>query len=419
MTRKIKSRYFRLQIDRSNFAILLISITIYFSWLFAFPLFGPIITSYFDGVQALAIEKGKWIMLFLASMITSNVITGYFIDKTLKRIAFIIISTIFASILTFNLIWLNFSNVYLISILLGLAAGISPAALGAYFAEHTLPEERGRIMGIAIGLMMPIAQIFLLSEPFNRLSAVNDKILIIGGLFLITFLILAFRPKEKMQQISSSKGRKGPGQKQIVLYAIPIFLFYLVSGILLSIVFPTVQNQVSNEVFYLIWALPFLFGAILAGINLDLRGRKFPTIVGLAITGVSLAIFAVLGLNLGYVFIIPLGIGYSFLVISSFVIWADLAPANSRGLFYGAGFGLIMTAQMLGLIVTGTSFGSVSFSQINSYMLFSSVALFLSIPPLILAEEALPRSLIEKRQLLEYLDGVKEKFVGKKKADST
>lgn len=100
--------------------------------------------------------------------------------------------------------------------------------------------------------------------------------------------------------------------------------------------------------------------------------------------------------------------------IASFVIWADLAPAKSRGIFYGAGFGLMTSAQMLGLILTGTSFGAVSASQINAYMLFSSVALFLCIPPLILAEEALPKELIEKRQLLEYLDGVKNKFARKK-----
>lgn len=413
MTSEIKSRYFKLRIDRSNFAILLLSITIYMSWLFAFPLFGPIITSYFNGVNALAIEKGKWVMLFLASMIASNLVTGYIVDKTLKRILFILISTILAAILSFTLIWLNFNDVYLLSIILGLAAGISPAAIGAFFADHTSPEERGRIMGISVGLMMPIAQIFLLSEPFDILSGASDKIIIIGIIILITFLILAFRPREKTQP-TSPRSQRGPGQKQIILYAIPVFLFYLVSGILLSIVFPTIQNQVSGEIFYLIWALPFLVGAIYAGINLDQRGRKFPTIIGLAITGISLAVFAVLKVNLGYIFVIPLAIGYSFLVISSFIIWADLAPANSRGKFYGAGFGLIIAAQMLGLILTGTVFGSVSSSQINIYMLFSSVALFLSIPPLILADEALPRSLIEKRQLLDYLDGVKDKFVGKK-----
>jgi len=412
--REVIKRYFKLRINRNIFAILLIFIIVYLSWLFAFPLFGPIIAAYFDGFNALSIEKGRWSLLFLVSMVVSSLASGYFIDKTFRRILFILSSTLIVSGITFAFVWLNFSDSFLLAILLGLAAGVGPVALGAYFSDHSLPEDRGRIMGLAAGLAVPIAQLFLISEPFEIGSTPNAKIIIIGSWLLITFLALAFRPQEKTQEILSSKGRRGPPPKQVALYAIPIFLFYLVAGILLSIVFPTIQDNVSTGVFYIVWAIPFVIGAIFAGIQLDLRGRKFPTIIGLAITGVSLAVFGIAGLNVGYVFIIPLAIGYSFVVISSFIIWADLAPARSRGKFYGAGFGLIASAQMLGLIITGASFGSVSTSQINAYMLFSSLLLFLCIPPLLLAEEALPKELIEKRKILEYLDSVKNKFVGKK-----
>ena len=100
--------------------------------------------------------------------------------------------------------------------------------------------------------------------------------------------------------------------------------------------------------------------------------------------------------------------------VSSYIIWADIAPENSGATFYGLGFALINTAQLVGLILAGTHFGGVSIGQINIYMIFASVALFICIPPLILAEEVLPRSLIEKRQLMEYLDGVKDRFVRKK-----
>jgi MFS family permease len=408
------SRYFKLRINRSTFAILSIFIIVYLSWLFAFPLFGPIIAGYFDGFRALSIEKGKWVLLFLASMATSTLASGYLVDKTSKRILLILTSTLIVSGITFAFVWLNFSDSFLPAILLGLAAGVSPVALGAYFADHSLPEDRGRIMGIAVGLAIAMAQLFLISEPFEIGSTADVKILTIGSWLLITFLALAFRPQEKTQETPSPKGQGGLAPRQVILYAIPIFLFYLVAGILLSIVFPTIQDNVGTSVFYLIWAIPFIIGAIFAGIELDLRGRKFPTIIGLAITGVSLAVFGIVGLSVGYVVIIPLAIGYSFVAISSLIIWADLAPAKSRGKMYGAGFGLIASAQMLGLIITGVSFGSVSTSQINAYMLFSSVALFLCIPPLLLAEEALPKELIEKRKLLEYLDGVKNKFVRKK-----
>ena len=97
----------------------------------------------------------------------------------------------------------------------------------------------------------------------------------------------------------------------------------------------------------------------------------------------------------------------------SYILWADIAHEQSTGRFYGLGFALINAAQMIGLILSGTHFGIVTTSQLNTYMLFSAVALFICIPTLIFAEEALPRSLIEKRQLMEYLDGVKDKFAKK------
>jgi MFS family permease len=407
------SGYFKLQIKRSSFVVLTVFIVFYLSWLFAFPIFGPIIGGYFDEFNALSIEKGRWILLFLASMIASTLASGYVVEKFSKRLIFILASTAVTSGLTFAFFWLNYNDVLLFSILLGLSAGVALVAWGAYFADHTQPEDRGRIMGICVGLAILIAQLFLLG-PFDFGLTNNVEILIIGSLLLATFLTLAFKPKEKTAEASQSKRRKGPARKKILLYAIPMFLFYLVAGILLAIVFPTIQNNVSDWLFYLIWAIPFMVGAILAGVQLDLRGRKFTTIVGLAITGVSLAIFGIIGLNVGYICIVPLAIGFSFVATSSFIIWADLAPSTSRGKFYGFGFALMMTGQMLGLIIAGVTFGSVSASQINVYLLFSSVALFLCIPPLILAEEALPKELIRKRILLEYFEGVKNKFAGKK-----
>jgi MFS family permease len=370
--------------------------------------------NYFNNVLALGIEKGKWIMIFIAGLIASNLITGLIIDKKPRNIIYIIISAVFTSVLTFTFLLIEFNDVYLYSILLGLAAGISPVAWGKYFSDNVSPEERGRVMGIAVGLVMPIAQLFLLIEPIEIISSIDTQILLIGIWLLITLLIIPFNRKKPESKSEKPKKRKGHRPKQIILYSIPVFLFYVVSGILLSMVLPTIQDNLGTTIIYLIWAIPFLIGAIIGGIQLDVRGRKFPTMVGLAITGVSLAIFGILDLSIGYLFIIPLSFGFGFVVISSFIIWADLAPGNSTGTFYGLGFALINAAQMVGLIIAGVSFGTASISQINTYIFFASVALFICIPPLILAEEALPRALIEKRQLMEYLDGVKDKFTKKK-----
>ncbi|MEJ2242564.1 MAG: hypothetical protein P8Y18_10555 [Candidatus Bathyarchaeota archaeon] len=406
------SRYFKLRTSKSILAIVIIAILIYLSWLFAFPQFGPILTSYLNGIRALSIEKGKWVLLFIASMTASNLITGLALKKTTKRIPIIIAASVLISLFTL-IFWLNYMDMYLIAIPLGLAAGISPVAWGTYFTENVTPEERGRVAGIAIGLSMPIAQLFVITEPFDLFSTAENKVLIIGILILISFILLAFRSKNE-NITKKPKKSKGHPPKQIILYAIPVFLFSLVSGILLSIVFPTILGNISSGIFYIIWAIPVLIGAIIAGTQLDLRGRKFPTMVGLAITGISIALLAILNINTGYLFIIPLAIGFSFVLITSYIIWADVAPENAGSIFYGLGFALINSGIMLGLILTGTHFGSVSSAQINSYSLLAAILLFVSIPPLILAEEALPKALIEKRQLMEYLDGMKGRFSKKK-----
>ena len=408
------SRYFKLRVNKKTLAALLIFIISFLVWFFAFPQFGPILSNFFNNFQALGIDKGKWMLLFLASMTASVIGSGFLVDKAMKKVMIIILVTPIISVLTAAFLLLNFDSSFLFAILLGFAAGVSPVAIGGYFADHTPPEDRGRIAGIAVGATLILSQVFLLTGTLSIGSISNTAVLIIALVLLLTYAGLAFRPKEISQDSSVTKIRKGPPPKQITLYAIPIFLFYVVAGILFSMVFPTVQDHISGNVFYLIWAIPFMIGAVIAGIQLDIRGRKFPTILGLAITGVSVAVFGILGVNWGYLCIIPLAVGYSFVTITSIIVWADLAPAKSRGKYYGIGFGLITSAQMIGLILSGVSFGTASAGQIGSYMLFASIALFLCIPPLFLADEALPKELIEKRQLLDYLEGVKNKFTGKK-----
>jgi MFS family permease len=412
--KELPSRYFKLGINRKTFATLLIFITAFLIWFYAFPQFGPILSDFFNNFNALSIDKGKWMLLFLASMTVSTIGSGFLVDKALNRVLIITLITPLISVLTIAFLLLNFDMSFSFAIMLGLIAGVSPVAIGAYFAEHSSPEDRGRIVGIALGITLLLSQVFLFTGSFNIGSVSNVEVIIITIVLMVTFVGLPFRPKENAQGNSSTKSRRGPTPKQILLYAIPIFLFYIVAGILFSIVFPTIQDHVSNSIFYVIWAIPSAIGAVFAGVQLDVRGRKFPTILGLAITGVSVAVFGILGVNWGYLFIIPLAVGYSFVSITSLIVWADLAPTKSRGKYYGIGFGLITSAQMLGLILSGVSYGSASAAQIGLYMLFASIALFLCIPPLFLAEEALPKELIEKRQLLDYLEGVKNKFSGKK-----
>jgi MFS family permease len=392
--------------------MIFLSVLGYLTWLTAFPLFGPVMASYLGVLKVLAIEKGRVIQVFLLAMLVSSPVIGFLVDRSLRRVVFIWVSTIAASALTFSFMWVNDIFVlFPLSLILGVVAGVAPVAWGAFFADHTSPEDRGRVMAISVAVSMPIAYIFLLLKPAG--DALVTLFTVVGSLYLITLLTVILRPSEKSDEIREARRSRGAGAKQTIYYAGPIFLFYSVAGVLLSIVLPTIQDNVSSWLFYLTWAVPFFFGAVIGGVLLDMMGRKFPTMIGLAIIGVSLALLGIVGLRLGFLGVISLAVGFAIVMTFSFIIWADLAPAKGRGLHYGFGFALMAGALMVGLIGVGTKFGSVSASQIRSYMLFSSVAIFLCIPPLIQAEDSLPREVIEKRQMQEYLESARRRYTQK------
>jgi MFS family permease len=405
--------YFSVRIERNYMWMIFITVAGFMIWFAAFPLFGPAMANMLSELKFLAIEKGRVFQMGFTTMVISSFVIGYVIDRTVKRIVFIWASALVASILTLVLIFLD-DILFILPLMafIGLVAGINPTAWATFFADNTAPEDRGRLMAIPVAFSFLIAYLFLVFGPI-KIGAFSADLIIIGLIMLITLVTFLLKPQEKTEEIKKSRRGRGAGTKQTVLYAIPVFLFYIVGGVLFSIVFPTIQNNVRSDVFYLAWAVPFFFGAVVGGILLDTRGRKLPMIVGLAITGVSLAILGILGIKLGFVCIISLAVGYSIVMISSLIIWSDLAPVKQRGLYNGIGFGLIGIALMIGLTIVGTAYGSVSESSIKSYMFFSSVALFLCIPPLIIAEDALPQEVIEKRQLEEHLRRARQRVLKK------
>lgn len=406
----IKSN-FSILLDRNTLIVILVGVIVFLAWLMALPLFGPVLTSYFENMRALAIEKGRAIQLFLLFMSISSFVSGYIIDKTGKRTVFFWGAALLGSLMTVLLNWIkDIMLVIPVAAVLGIAAGVSPVALGTFFADYTAPEDRGRIIGLCLSLAIPIAYIFLVTGPI-KMGAIHVDLIIIGVLYLLTIGTVVLKPKDIEISERDARRSRGAGTRQIVLYSAPIFLFYIVLGVMLSTVFPTIQDNISKELFYTIWAIPTLLGGLYGGVQLDTRGRKFPMIVGLAVTGISLAVLGVLGIKQGYVSILTLSFGYAIVTIASIIIWSDLAPMKARGIHYGLGFGLIGAAILIGMMVSGGGFGAISASKIRTYMFYSAVALFLCIPPLIIAEDALPKEIIEKRQLEEHLKRAKDKMM--------
>jgi len=291
--------------------------------------------------------------------------------------------------------------------LLGVVFGTGLQAFFTIFWDLTVPEERGRVAGL-IGLsFLPI---FALIIPLARnLDFFKTAILCI----ILNLGTLAIRPSnaKKITMLTAKKdlGEFNPEKRTILLYSIPWAIFSLINATLAKVVSFHISQYFFPPQIWL-WILQIVaggFGAIIGGVIADFFGRKYSLGLGLTLYGTSSAIsglantcevscFVVVGTGLAW------GI---FLVLFSFVIWGDLADIKtcarrySIGLatfYFCAGIGVLLSPELLQvpLVVAST---------------ISSLLIFLSNVPLILAPEVLPLDFREKIRLELYIYLVKRK----------
>lgn len=406
-----KIRYFfNTKTDKFDKAVISLSVLSYFIWVFSFPLFGPVLSHYFSDMRALVIEQGRFMQFYLFSMMASSVAVGYLSDRVPRKTILIWLSAIATSSVSLGCTFLGrTSEMILFSIILGIVSGVNLPLIGSFFSERTLPEDRGRLMGLPLGLSFLFSFLYYIGVPYFGDSS-KAECTLVSVLCLSSLATIFFRSSENTEKQKNRKEARFK-TRHLVYYSSIVFLLYWVIGVLFSIFIPSILEQLSRTIFYLAWSVPFLLGAFVAGYMFDSMGRSFPALLGLTMTGASLALFGVYGLGSNWLYLVLLSIGLSFSILFSFLVWADLAPAHQRGLFYGYGVGLMCLAMLLGLVSTGTIFGSVSASYIKSYILYSALALFLCIPLLIVVEDLLPKELIEKRKFQEYLEHARKKYI--------
>lgn len=399
-----------IQMNKKDLTVISIFIFAFTCWLFAFPFFGPVMELFLTSIRAFSIEKGRIFLVFLLAMAGSSYLMGHVVDRTKRRLIFILIFALIGSVLTLTFLWLKtLGEAMLVSMFLGISAGAVAVSWGAYFADSTQPEERGKIMGIGMACAFIVAYFFWTVGDLGFGEMPSTPIIIISGIFLLMVLAFALRPPEKIRDIDPTKAGKQPVTKQtFYLYCISIFLFSWVGGIVFSVVLPTIRDLYGATNFYVIWAVLYSVGALTAGFFMDSEGRKPIAIVGLVIAGTSLVILWFGGMAMGYVGLIFMVFGFAFISVFSFVIWADLASALSRGRGYGIGHGILTLAFAMGLISIGITYGRVTIEEIRTSLLLASFLLFVCIVPLIFAEEPLPKELLEQRKLDEYTMMVKE-----------
>jgi len=193
---------FNLNIDKKDLIIISLFIFAYTCWFFAFPFFGPVMNIFLTDIKAFSIEKGRIFFVFLLSMVGTSYLIGHLVDRTKKRLIYILVFALVGSLLTLAFLWLKtLGEAMLFSLFLGVSSGVVAVSWGAYFADSTQPEERGKIMGIGMALASIVAYFFWIFEDLNLGYTPSTPIIIISFIFLLMTLAFALRPAEKIEDI--------------------------------------------------------------------------------------------------------------------------------------------------------------------------------------------------------------------------
>ncbi|MCX6653546.1 MAG: hypothetical protein NTY03_00335 [Candidatus Bathyarchaeota archaeon] len=196
----------------------------------ALPLFGPLSLGFLVSVKALAMEKGRAVQFFLATLIVSSLLSGFLVDKMKKNFLLMYLSALLCSAVSVSFLFLSrISDYFLVYLALGFLAGLSPAAVGAFLAEKVSPEDRGRVLSIPVGASMAVAYLFLLNEP--QVLTKENGVMVISVILACPLSTFLLRVKT-VEEAKPSKSKKSADLRTIMFYSAPVLLFYWTAGIL-------------------------------------------------------------------------------------------------------------------------------------------------------------------------------------------
>jgi len=293
----------------------------------------------------------------------------------------------------------------LISLFLGISAGIGLPSCLAYFADATIIENRGLNGGITWGTIGFGTLIFvLLIGPMDLTFAFAT--LAAWRIFgLVAFFFLSKRSGRIQKRPNIPAYRAILQRREMVLYLVPWIMFSLV-----NFTEAPILEKLLGDSYALVGFVEFAISgvsAVIGGLLSDLVGRKRVVITGFVILGIE---YAVLSLFSGvafsrYLYTILDGSAWGlFASVFFMTLWGDLAGEYQRDKYYAlggipyflAGFLPIIVKPYAGMIQTATAFSVASFF------------LFLAVLPLMYAPETLPEKTIQQRELGKYVDEAKK-----------
>jgi len=296
----------------------------------------------------------------------------------------------------------------LVSLLLGVSLGLGFPSCMSFLAESTLIEERARVAGAIILETFIIVSVSVLAYSILKVGVLG-LILLSVGIRATSYIALSLDSCDKQTTLKEKtvSWRKVLERKDFALYLIPWLMFNICSGLIylvwngLSDDYSSILN-IGSTLHYLVAGI---FGFI-AGLAADRsgHGRKQLIIVGMIILGVSFALLGVFPSTISVlVYLISSGIAWGFLIVVFTAVPGDLALPESKEKFYALGavipfaiyFAIIGVIDFLYLSVQASA------SVLSSTL---SIILFLSVIPILKAEETLPESAIRHQKMKKHIE---------------
>lgn len=352
-----------------------------------------------------------WVNIcFNFSIAFSILISGFFVDKV-DKLRVIYVWAIIMPIVTILLMFTS-DVAYVLALvsLLGALFGTSLLAYFVYLRDLTNIEERGRVSGTMVFLSLLLFPFFL-----GLTSDFSGSVALCVFLGIGTFIIYFLKPREKAKLTTKKRSTpSGRSVRTFLYYLIPWFIFCMINATLDRVPSTYLSSQFS-EVSFQAQFLKYLaasFGALVGGISADWMGRRVTLAIGVASYGISNVLIGLVSTAEVYIILTSVnGLSWGiFLVVYTLVVWGDLASTKKCAPFYAAGllpfyfstgFRYLVASEILNMSVMHAA-------------LMSSLLIFLSNVPIILAKELVPQDIINEMNIRRYIQRVKN-FLKKKR----
>ncbi|MCD6248361.1 MAG: hypothetical protein J7J17_02810 [Hadesarchaea archaeon] len=361
-----------------------------------------ILVRYTEPVLIPSATSLSWIFYF--SVLISTLAGAAIADK-LDRARFIRFWVVFGVISSlFPLVLSSFGELGTVVLftLWGFAFGVGFPSCLALFSLLTDIEKRGSAGGIISFSTYVVLFLAIMVIPSE---------LLYFSLMLAGWRALALWPLFHLRVNSLAESRSISylsilRRSKFLLYFCPWLIFCVVNYFGVQIVGQSLGSFVRNLMIF----SEFLVGGIfclVAGMLMDLRGRRPTIIVGAVALGLGYALLSFSPAStitqVFYVIVDSVAFGI-FTVAFVLVVWGDMSAEGLGEKFYALGYSCIPLA-----VILSQAFASwLKTVNVGSALSLVSFFLFLAAVPLFFAPELLPEKVIRKREIQRYIEEAKE-----------